>query len=486
MAASKSRVALRGYERMASMTPAISRKVAHVLLVHGRDEDSDAVDELLRVLPAAVARTFNKHPRMRALQLRGEFAAEIQPHVTVPDVDAKQLLVVLDQDAGGEWGEYVERECEVPFDRFQQFPFFLRVWRGSGATEARFMLFSDHYMSDGLSGVIVLNDILQEAAELSRSGENAVAPAEVTLHPSVYELWLNPLRITRAVGEHLVWLLGRWFFKRDTESFTPLLPPRSDQKHMTVPVTIYNRTRAMFADGSSEKAPRILAKCKKERASYGAAVMAATAIAYYHTAVIHSAKVDPEHFRMAMSIDVNLRTRISTPVDEELVGYCVGGTSIAMLATSDGVDLTRSKFWDVARSIRTELVAATTNDFKMAMSPMFMDQSLHAEAGPDVLGFDVPFAITSDTGISSLGRYPYAKSFSLGKSASTLDIESLHFYNPCPCWHPGVVCTSAPWTNSATDSRTSTRMLLLRPCSVLLWHWLNVWLTLETKRPCLT
>lgn len=426
------RVELRGYERMATMSPALSRKIAHIMLVGGRDNDPSAINELLRYLPSAVMQTVNKHPRMRAIQCRDEFASEIYPQITLKDVNDRKLLVF--QDDTDNFHEHIEKECDMPFDRYKQFPFFLHVWRAHGAAEARLVLFSDHYMSDGLSGVMILNSILEDTVELSKSGGEMKQVVESPLRPSVYEMWLSPLRFTRILGEHLVWLFSRVFYKRHIENLILLLPPRSDQANLTLPVAIKNRTRAKFANGTVDSARRILAKCKTEGTTYGAAVMAAAVIAYYYTAKMFSAKVDPKHFRLTMNVDVNLRNRIGVSTGEDLVGYYVAEVSIGSLASLEGIDLEKSRFWDSVRQIRADLVAAISNDFTMSMAPIFMDQTLNSEAGADTLGFEVPSAITGDNEISSLGRYPYAKTFSFG--GSILDIDSLHFFNAMPVLAP--------------------------------------------------
>ncbi|OWZ16964.1 hypothetical protein PHMEG_0009166 [Phytophthora megakarya] len=55
--------------------------------------------------------------------------------------------------------------------------------------QARLMLFSDHYMSDGFSGMVVLNSILEQVASLSR--QETRQTHELTLRPSFYDMWLS-------------------------------------------------------------------------------------------------------------------------------------------------------------------------------------------------------------------------------------------------------------------------------------------------------
>ncbi|RLN50344.1 hypothetical protein BBJ28_00025257, partial [Nothophytophthora sp. Chile5] len=141
------RVSLRGVERMVTTSDGVSTKIAHSMLIKGD------TTTLLRFLPSATMRTFNLHPRMRALQVKGQdFLAEIQPPVTVDMVSTDGLLRVrmLTPADYGEgtptsWQKYAEEECSIGFDRYSQLPFYLSVWVAKRKGTARLMLFSDHY-----------------------------------------------------------------------------------------------------------------------------------------------------------------------------------------------------------------------------------------------------------------------------------------------------------------------------------------------------
>ncbi|KAE9043537.1 hypothetical protein PR003_g6022 [Phytophthora rubi] len=157
-------VELRGFERAVTMAAGTSMKIVHSMLVAGD------VDTLVQFLPEALTRTFNMHPRMRALQVKGEdFLAEIQAPLTVDDISSKNLLRTRrfsqpesTVGAFSDWQKYAEEECNIAIDRYTQYPFFLVVWVDDDCTDqARLMLFSDHYMSDGYSGMVVLNSIFE-------------------------------------------------------------------------------------------------------------------------------------------------------------------------------------------------------------------------------------------------------------------------------------------------------------------------------------
>ncbi|KAF4043749.1 hypothetical protein GN244_ATG04063 [Phytophthora infestans] len=110
---------------------------------------------------------------MRALQVKTEaFTAENQEPVTLNDIATMDLFHIRhfsqSDDTFENWQHYAEDECNIAFDWYSQFPFFLTVWVNDSAEQARLVLFSDHYMSDGYSGMVVLNFILERVACLAK------------------------------------------------------------------------------------------------------------------------------------------------------------------------------------------------------------------------------------------------------------------------------------------------------------------------------
>ncbi|RLN95898.1 hypothetical protein BBJ28_00026634 [Nothophytophthora sp. Chile5] len=181
------RIPLRGIERFGVTVDGVSTKCMHHILVSGD------VATLLQFLPTAVMRAFNRHPRMRTLVLKDDlFMAEIQPPISLADVTTKNLLSVREfssPEAGDwkNWGQFVEEQCQIGFKRFEQFMFQFVVWVDRERKQARLMLFSDHIVSDGDSGQVIANDILEDAALLSLKAAEPVE--EFPLRPSLYEMW---------------------------------------------------------------------------------------------------------------------------------------------------------------------------------------------------------------------------------------------------------------------------------------------------------
>ncbi|KAG3250793.1 hypothetical protein PI124_g4547 [Phytophthora idaei] len=239
----KVRVQLRGFERVYTAVDESSTKVAHVMVVKG------PVRILVQHLPTALMHTFNLHPRMRALQVKGAFhEAEIQPQITVDDVATRRLLRFRSTDEAelqtGVWERHAQEECERFVNRYEEFASFLKVWTHESNDMARLFLFSDHYMCDGTSGMTILNDTLKHVALLA--SQTNIEPKQHPVRASPYNLWLDNFTLTTPLTKMTVKLLAP-VIKSILKSHTkPLLPPRSDQADLVYPFK-NNPSYAQFA-----------------------------------------------------------------------------------------------------------------------------------------------------------------------------------------------------------------------------------------------
>ncbi|KAE9283359.1 hypothetical protein PF008_g27427 [Phytophthora fragariae] len=401
------RVKLRGIERMVTMVDGVSMKIVHSMLVTGDAET------LLRFLPVAVMRTFNLHPRMRALQVKDEeFTAEIQAPV------------------------YAEAECNVGFDRYTQFPFFLAVWTGEKEEQTRLML-SDHYMSDGRSGMTVLNCVLEQVSLLSRDADDNQAE-ELPLRPSFYEMWLSKNLLSKALVKGLITSLGAMIYRSELKKFKPLLPARDDQQDFVAP-PVTNPTSASFAQGDPVCMREALSVCREQGATFGGALVAAVTLAFYHAAKEQPDFEPGQPFKVQADMDYNMRQRLPRPVEEEQVGASVAFTDLEWLA-NDGDDLKTTQFWDLARRAKKEIDGNLRNTLTMDAVTVVMDQKINAKIKPSLAEYmNIRHSQTSDANISSVGRYPYPREFPMTSKQGKLTVKELHVYNPIPHLGPSAV-----------------------------------------------
>lgn len=415
---------LRGFERMYTAIDESSTKTAHVLLVRG------AVAPLLAHLPTALMHVYNLHPRMRALQTREpEQHVEIQSPISLEDLATRRLLRVREtteqEDQAGDWKQHVQEECMRFVNRYEDFPSFLEVWADEANEFARLLLFSDHYMCDGFSGIFILKDTLERVAQLA-NGE-AIDPVEHPLRKSPYNLLLDAYPVSTPLSEFAVKMLAGTV-KSLFCSAKPVLPPRSDQADFIYPYK-NNPSYAMFGTGSADNLKPILQRCKAEQVTYTGALSAAVLLAYYYASQKYNAVEFGKDFKMIMSMSTNLRLRFGEPVEEDLVGSYASLVSLDRLRNS-GTKMT-AKFWDLARQCKTEIDTAVKAP-TMAFTDIAMDQFFTIKAAPTLFAKQaIPQSCTGDVNISNIGRYPYAMTHSLG-DAGELSIETLHLYESVP------------------------------------------------------
>lgn len=431
--AAGSRVSLRGVERMVSATTGVSTKIAHSMLVRGD------TTTLLRFLPTAVVNTFNMHPRMRALQLKDHlFTAEIQAPVASDNVaNLLRVRILSPADYGDgtptSWQAFVEKECGLGFDRHCQLPFYLSVWMAKRKATARFMLFSDQYMSDGFSGVVVLNCILEQVSTLARqvSSEQPTV-TEFPLRPSLYRMWLNKITWAKPLLKGTNAVFGRRMFRGNVHKFTPLLPTREDQKDFAAP-PMTNSTSALFADGDSKCMREALARCKKEGVSLNGVLVVVALLAFYRVRSGKEQRGRFNPFRIAMDVDCNMRQHVQHPATEDQVGLFTATTDLDWL-TSEGVDMLTTRFWDLAGRATRDIDANLKNTMAMALPTITADQKLNAQMDPSFLkNVRVAHSLTADVGVAELLQYPFEKQHSL---TTTSDTESrrglLSYKKTCP------------------------------------------------------
>ncbi|TYZ65824.1 hypothetical protein PybrP1_001551, partial [[Pythium] brassicae (nom. inval.)] len=440
------RVQLRGYERLLSIADNASAKVVHVMVLRG---SADARAALLASLSEATVLTFNRHPRMRAKQLRGEFAlVEIQPHISLESLSKDELLAIreLDEDGSGassradeSWEKYVEEQCERPFDRYSQLPYCIHAWHDRRQGLVRLMLFSDHYMSDGISGLAVLNDLVSFSSALSRGRTRDLLKdttmVELPLRASLYELWLAPHKWRLRLSRWGVALFGKMIFKHELKHFKPVIAPRGDQADLAVPVRV-NSTSAFFDKGSPGNMHSALHRCKHEGVTFFGALAASVVLAYYVAS--GRERVDGEAgrtkpFTLAVDVDFNMRRRVPAPAEEVHVGAFLATSSMESLAKA-GVDVAATSFWDFARRCKQE-INETLGSVLMPLTLLFLDQFINARTAPEFFhDLPVPHSVSADVNISNIGKYLHATTHLIGAadSSESLHIESVHVYNSSP------------------------------------------------------
>uniref|UniRef100_K3X2R8 Condensation domain-containing protein n=1 Tax=Globisporangium ultimum (strain ATCC 200006 / CBS 805.95 / DAOM BR144) TaxID=431595 RepID=K3X2R8_GLOUD len=464
--ATPTHVTLHGTELLASIAPNVSMKIVHVAALHG------PITAFLEYLPMALVRTFNRHPRMRAKMVGGEVAtAQVHGLITLKTVVKDELLTIREcpsEDLGMEatttsntrgivythtaWQDFVERECELPIDRVARFPFYVHVWHDPSQHRARVMVFSDHYMSDGTSGLAVLNDLIEFAATLARG--DVITKEDLPFQPSLYDLWVAP-RVAELQSE--IESVSSDANAIPKPVFQHLIPLRADQKVITVPV-VANSSSACFGDGAPDNMTAALRRCKQEGVTYFSALTAAIVTAHYYVTTTTSKKQDghvddPSEstelteapFKLSLDLDCNMRSRVTPPLPTDQVGAYFTVSDLGSFA-SKGVKMDSTRFWDLARQVKRDLDANLSSP--MFPMPIFMiDKRIGSALTDPDPSKKTMRSIPSDVNISNIGKYKYSTTHDVitpGSSDATNDaelltIESVHVYNSMPQRGPGTI-----------------------------------------------
>ncbi|KAJ2993945.1 hypothetical protein HDV02_001946 [Globomyces sp. JEL0801] len=292
-------------------------------------------------MPTAFTKVFNKHPRMRSLMSKDTpFTAVIQDYVTIDDV---LPLISAVNVVGDEWKQMVELECNVPFKRDIQLPYFIRIYK-QDERNAKMVIYADHYMSDGTSAFIIINDILTSVCN-----PNADLP-EQKLTDSIYAMKCSPIR--RWCEKTLMKCL-RPLISHRTKSYQPLFPIDKSQGDYSVPIP-RNPSGALFADGSAENMKSAIQNCKKHSVSVNSAVMVALLIAAVKT------KFDEDtskcnNFKMALDCAYDLRR--GSPKTKDLQVGAFANSTVLLGYKSKGVDLDKN-FWSECTRAKKETIKA--------------------------------------------------------------------------------------------------------------------------------
>lgn len=454
-APARERYELRACERAFTMTDSLCFTTAHVMLVRGQ------VRELLHHLPAALALTFNRHPKMRAKLVKDEFAvAEIYTHVATRDIATHALLHVRETDAQGleppAWHAFVDEQRSAVVNRYERFPFWLHVWVDYASDCARLFLFADHYLSDGTSGYTVLHDLLSFASSLSLASSSSTASTADTSkdsdnhnaalvpsnalpnQPSLHALLLSAHSVVSPILRFVMKFTGKLLFA-SVPQFVPLLPPRADQHEFTVPPKS-NSATMLLADGSQANLAKLLERCRAEQTTFFGAMNAAV-FTGYAAAMAAMDDAEDKTFALRMLAAINMRSRVAAPIDSETVGcYAVASPMDKLSALR--IDPTATRFWDLARAAKTEVNDIAANFPALALGLIALDQHYTTQANASFFTSNKTMAASSvgDAIVSSIGKYPHATTHTFRcdslDAVGTLRIDSLHCVARAPIFGP--------------------------------------------------
>lgn len=375
------------------------------------------------VLREAVFRVQQLHPTLRAAIRWPDGRQDQRPSLYAfePDRGALDVVEMGEPESGSgdptwrathnaywQWAAQEQSKHRFNLDA----GFLLRVvWvQDRNGTGGHLIVCSHHAIVDGTSLMRLLNQILQNAAEvqhaIDRSGLSAAAAAAslspvqaMPLSPALYSfLRFNLLEKALSwVGRRLAVSEQRTFVRK------PWLPMA---KNSRVPLPqLQISTQCVFAQGENGNWDALQQQCKSTGVTVGGAFSAAVQFAICRHLREHGMALPSKGGKVAipLSMDYNMRTRIDHgSIDPNAIGL---GTSIASVGVKAAPDV---PFWDLARSImlnaRAQVRYRTPKLFQGVTDTIFGYADFWR-------GHGIDHGMTGGAGdgvnISNVGRYPF-------------------------------------------------------------------------------
>ncbi|KAI8799404.1 hypothetical protein BJ742DRAFT_846111 [Cladochytrium replicatum] len=405
-------VPLGGLERLFTISENGNHIIAHSMALDSLSPS--AVDDI----PRAFHRVVQRHPRMRSLQNDPPLTIRIQPDVTLSEI---RDLVTVYNDIDN-WQSHIEQWFNVVRDRSKELPCFLHVLlpvHGGSDRYTRLILYSDHIASDGLSGLIVLNDLL---CELANPANTPVQPYHIL--PSVTARFRSTFSNFQRVLERILFVIVRPIavYVVSHEKPTLALDPTSvdfDPRNLTC-----QGQYAMFGTGTEKGLSAALSACRSRSLTLMGPIIACAALAAAHS----SFQLTNRHFSMSLEVDYDFRRRFPEKSYPNPVG--MNSLIAALSFIKSGVDLPKTKFWAFAKKAKKHADGALRSFLDQRINMLYIHKHLNCVEMQKGKGPVFPKAFTADLSISNLTGYTFPETHLIAEQE--VAIKHLHFVNSFP------------------------------------------------------
>ncbi|KAJ3168823.1 hypothetical protein HDU88_001150 [Geranomyces variabilis] len=435
-------IPLKGIEKLLVSSKTACCIIAHVVAVCTSD-----VQALVAVATPAWRAVLLRHPRMRG-RISKTNPAEMVISTTLSIEEAAAQVLVSTAVSPTEWQDIIQRHCAevLPANRTKDYSFSLHLLLPSADDDqqkVRIIVYSDHYASDGFSGLRVVHDFLSAAV----APETHAPMKSLPLLPPGLDLYF---RKTMSSGFSLpVWLIYKLFtLKLKEKCVFPLPTPTassSTDKHFV--------GNAQFATGTRESLAANLAACKANGTTLNAAFLAAMAAAFSR---VPGAVVPPKRagaasrVKYSVDYDMNIRNRVVPPIGNDHVGAYIAMTGIQQYASGLPLD---TPFWTHAREVK-KTTDKGFDSYETGIRLRLFDSYLAKEPEknlPDTPGAD----IIGDMNFSNMGKYPFQTTHTFASGAGSIEIESVHYYNSHAGIGPAAIifCSSVRATSYVMNTR---------------------------------
>ena len=380
--------------------------------------------KLINKAPDALQCLLKRHPRMRT-RIRVDNDRYLLDFLEYDyEYLSSNILFSSVEIAHESWQAVVERRCnQDPYSNhgtiiFPLFHFMLLFNpRQSNDDLFHLILFENHCVSDGRSGLILINDFLTLATEsnLSRREE----PMNTENLPLIGQL------IPRPYGPlyPLIAFVGKQIFKHELNQLIhPRIPikvtPLTDCEPTRFQVQRY-KNRFLFASSSSDLYSRLHQQSRDHEVTLNGPLLSCLLLAIHHCFPLR----DPRQlkpFAVGVAFDMRARLPLSS-LTSSSVGFFI---AVGEVKLDHSLSMQSTRFWSLAHQCMT----ITRDQMKRDGIPLVMN------VFADILGDEreiervarlFPEGRQSEVGFSNIGKYPFSCEYNHGE----VRLRGIHVVN---------------------------------------------------------
>ncbi|KAI8901690.1 hypothetical protein BC833DRAFT_576302 [Globomyces pollinis-pini] len=381
-------------ERMCTISQNSNYKISIIVDLAG------PILEMIEKLPMAFMMVMNTHPRMRSKLIRNvPFTCTIQDNVSMEEVEPLISVIHVVDD---EWKKYVQDECNIPFDRYTQYPYNIKCYL-QNEQSAKLVIYADHYMSDGVSAMHIFNDLCQYICNPN------LIPMMEPLTKNIYTLQNSKLK---RIWESIILKMSSSIIRYKLKSYKPVFDIDCKQKPFRFPLPS-NPSQALFHHGHPDNMKNVLNTCKSFNVSVNSAVIVSLLLSAFYVSNQMEMKSNLKNngkFKMVLDCAFDMR-RLSRKSVNLKVGAFSATTPLHGYANR-GLDLD-TNFWLECQRAKKEMVKYY---HLLSMTLGCIDLFFSHENGKPFLE-NQPGCIMSDMNISNIGKYPFPASYQLNNQS---------------------------------------------------------------------
>lgn len=377
----------------------------------------------------AVSHLLKRHPKMRSrLRLEG-----FQRHLDILDYDEDNLNANLFYSIVGDenqsWQKITEDICNrSPYQNhgrlaFPLFHFLLLFNHSSNSTEHQqfhLIIFSNHIVSDGRSGMILINDLLTLLTMDNLSDH--IEPVNTQILPCLADLIPKPNRFLFPI----IYLIAKRMVKKELRKLpNSQIPTKIEylENEKTSSKLQPVKSNFLFTSSSSTLYSRLRSKCRSLDLTLHGPLMACLLLSIDRCFPKNKKKKGNGSFDpIKIDVDFDLRSRIpNSSLNKSTVGFCITATGIYLKQRQK---LDRKLFWNFAKDCSKETNRSITNG-NILLAPHVFKKFSVSQRKLEKLTNRMVEGRLGEINFSNIGKYPHSTVY--GKDE--LKLEGLHVVN---------------------------------------------------------